>query len=67
MYMVIVARLLYANSWKGNKIPTVEDWMIKQTELTEMAKLTSLVREKTIRAFLADWKPYMDFLLKEEK
>lgn len=67
MYMVIVTRLLYANDWKGNEIPTVEDWMIKLIELTEMAKLTSLVRGKTIRTFLTDWKPYMEFLLKEEK
>lgn len=36
-------------------------------ELAEMAKLTSLIREKTISTYIADWKPLMDFLHKTEK
>lgn len=30
--------------------------------LTEMARLTSLIREKTITTFIDDWKPLIVFL-----
>lgn len=46
---------------------TLEAWRVKMRELEEMAKLTCLVRERTITAFISDWKPLIAFLLKREK
>lgn len=40
---------------------------MKVSKLAEMAKLTNLIREKTVIIFIADWKPRMDFLLKKGK
>lgn len=41
--------------------------MMKMTELAEMAIFTCFIREKTITAFVHDWKSFMDFLQKKEK
>lgn len=41
-----------AGRCKKNEMPTIEDWIIKLQELIEMAKLTSLVREKKDKDFL---------------
>lgn len=46
---------------------TMEEWLIKMLELTELAKITSLVREKTIFIFMDDWKSLTDFLHEIEK
>lgn len=32
-----------------------------------MARNTSLFRDKTITTFIADWKPFIDFLYETEK
>lgn len=37
----------------------MEEWIVKVTELTEMAKITCLVRVKTISTFIKDWKHFM--------
>ena len=55
LYMVTAVRLLYAQKWKGLTVPTAEDWLLKVGELAEMAKLMSLIREKSIARFLFDW------------
>lgn len=52
--------------WKDLTSPTVEEQMVKVMELAEMAKLTALVREKTLK-FHAVWKPLLDFLRKTGK
>lgn len=44
LYILIITRLLYAQKWKSIEIPTVEEWIIKMSELMEMAKR----REKNI-------------------
>lgn len=51
------ARLLYAQKWKGS----VEEWLVKMVEHSEMGKLASFEPRKTIFTFLADWKPLIDF------
>ena len=66
-YMIIVARLLYAQKWKDSTLPTMEEWLVKLTDFAEMDKLTSLIRERTLSTFIDDWKPLMDFLHKNEK
>lgn len=61
LYIITAARLLYAEKQKNNEVPSLKDWIIKLMALVEMARLTNLVREKK------DWKPFVDFLLKEEQ
>lgn len=41
---------------KKLEIPTTEEWIVKITELAEMAKLTYVVRDKTMCTFIRDWK-----------
>lgn len=36
-------------------------------ELTEMAKLTALNKEKKASNFVSSWKPVLDFVLKVEE
>lgn len=59
--------MLYAEKWKDSGIPTMEEWLVKVTELAEVAKLTSLIRERTITTFISGWNILMDFLLKKEE
>lgn len=44
-----------------------EAWIIKMMELIEIAKLASLVREKTIKTVLKSGSLIMEFLPKEGK
>lgn len=43
----------------------MKGWLVKLTEFAEMAKLTTLNREKSLLPFINDWKSVMDFLLKK--
>ena len=44
-YMITAARLLYAQKWKNETIPMVNEWITKVMELAEMAKLTTIIKE----------------------
>lgn len=44
------------------RLPTVKEWLVKLTDLAEMDKLTSLVREKALFTFISDWLLLTDFL-----
>lgn len=43
---IVISRLLYAR-WKNSEIPTKEEWILKIMELTKMAKLTFMTKDKT--------------------
>lgn len=58
--LTTVARLLYTQKVKGLTIPTMEEWL-KMMELADMAKLTTLIREKIISTFMPHWTPYRFF------
>lgn len=64
LYVTTAVRLLYAQKGKSLK-----EWLVNMMELSEMAKLTSLVIEKTIPTFMADWESRIDFFfgIKQEK
>lgn len=36
----------------------MEEWIVKMMELAEIAKLTALVRGRTLSKFNDDWKPH---------
>lgn len=48
-----------------SEIPKTEEWLVKMTELAEMAKLIWLVKDQHIH-LLSDWKPLWPFCLKNE-
>uniref|UniRef100_A0A8D0KLK4 Reverse transcriptase domain-containing protein n=1 Tax=Salvator merianae TaxID=96440 RepID=A0A8D0KLK4_SALMN len=60
--MITAARIVYAQKWKGEILPTVDDWLVKMMELAKMDKLTNLLRIKTVDRFYRNWKPFIDFL-----
>lgn len=64
LHMVIAAKLLYAQRWRNIDIPTMEECFGK---MSEMAKLTCLVRDKIGSTLLKGRKFFMDCLLKTEK
>lgn len=52
---------------KSSVLSATEEWSAKEVELAETAKLTSLIRGKTISTFMAGWKPIINFLPETEK
>lgn len=65
LYMTAAARLLHAQKWKSPILPTIQEWVMKMTTLAQIAKLTA--GEKTLSAFRASWKPFIDFLYEMER
>lgn len=55
--MLTAAQLL---CWKVPMIPTIEEWLIKMTELAAMAKLRALVL--SLKKFIYNWKLSVDIL-----
>lgn len=66
LYMTTATRLLLAQHWKNQALPTVEEWLVKLSELAGMAKLMAIIKEKTLIKFKKDWKPFIDFLHETE-
>lgn len=46
LYTTVAARCLYAQSWKDTQILTPEEWIMRLMELAQMAKLTTLMKDK---------------------
>ena len=67
LYMITAARLLYAQKWKNEIIPTVNEWIIKMMELAEMATLTTIIKEGSATKFIVDWKHFVEFVQEIEK
>ena len=65
--MITAARLLYAQKWKNETIPTANEWIMKMMELAEMAKLTTIIKEGSVIKFMSDWKLFIEFLQETEK
>lgn len=65
--MTTAARILYAHKWKTSALLTTEDWLLKMMEFAKMAKLTTLIREKTLSTFTSNWKLLIHFLCEMKK
>lgn len=65
LYVITAAKLLYTQRKKDMEILTVEEWLMKMAELVEIARLTCMIREKTILILTGDWKPFVDFIYKK--
>lgn len=66
-YMTTAARLSYAQYWKLNKAHTVEEWVVKVLETAEIAKLSALIKDKSLTNFRTIWNPHWTFLLRKEE
>lgn len=62
LYMATAAQLLYAQYQKDPTLLTIEEQVIKMTELAMMITLMALVREKTLKKSIYNWKSFVDFL-----
>lgn len=40
----------------------MEEWLVNMMDFAEMVKLISLIREKAVSTFIADWKTLIGFL-----
>lgn len=65
--MIIEARALYGQRWKKLTQCTEEEWLGKLSDLVELNKLASLIREQTLLTFIGDRKSLTDILCKNEK
>lgn len=50
--MITTTRLLCAQKWKDSVMPKTEEWLVKVTDLVEMAKMICLIRERP--TFISD-------------
>lgn len=50
-YTIVVARLLYAQCWKQEKIPEIGDWVQKMIHLVEMDKMTKKIKDQDSESF----------------
>lgn len=39
-----------------------EEWIVKMMKFAKMAKLITLIRDRILPNFNADWKPFIDIL-----
>ena len=66
LYMITAARMVYAQYWKKENIPTKEERMMKLMELAQMAKRTILLKDKNILKFKEMWQPILEYLYTSE-
>lgn len=67
LYMTTAAQLLYAQYWKDPTLLTIEEQVIKMTEPAMMATLMDLVRDKTLKKSIYNWKSFVDILQEMRK
>lgn len=57
------------NTWfigTDSEILMMEEWLVKMLEVAEMTELTYLITERSTTIFISQWKPLMEFLLKNK-
>uniref|UniRef100_A0A670JJJ0 Reverse transcriptase domain-containing protein n=1 Tax=Podarcis muralis TaxID=64176 RepID=A0A670JJJ0_PODMU len=61
-YAVTAARIVLAQKWKLEEIPTVEEWRTKLTEYAELDRLTGKIRYTKDQKFIKDWEKFVCYL-----
>uniref|UniRef100_A0A670IBL2 Reverse transcriptase domain-containing protein n=1 Tax=Podarcis muralis TaxID=64176 RepID=A0A670IBL2_PODMU len=61
-YAVTAARILLAQKWKQEEIPTIEEWRSKLLDYVELDKLTGKIRYAKDQKFTKDWEKLVDYL-----
>lgn len=49
--MITAARIIFAQQWKEEYLPMIEEWIIKVIDLAQMAKLTEMMKDKSLADF----------------
>lgn len=50
----------------NTQIPTNEESIVKLMELALIAKLSTLIKDKSLPSFLTIWGPFLDFMLEKD-
>uniref|UniRef100_A0A670ICM2 Reverse transcriptase domain-containing protein n=1 Tax=Podarcis muralis TaxID=64176 RepID=A0A670ICM2_PODMU len=61
-YAVTAARIVLAQKWKQEEVPTVEEWRAKLIEYAELDKLTGKIRYTKDQKFIKDWEKFVCYL-----
>ncbi|XP_053233015.1 small integral membrane protein 3 isoform X2 [Podarcis raffonei] len=58
------ARILLAQKWKQEELPTLEEWRMKLMDYAELDKLTGRIRDRRDQRFTEDWTKFTEYLEK---
>uniref|UniRef100_A0A670J1I6 Reverse transcriptase domain-containing protein n=1 Tax=Podarcis muralis TaxID=64176 RepID=A0A670J1I6_PODMU len=61
-YAVTAARVILAQKWKQQEIPTVDEWRTKVLDYAESDKLTGKIRYLRDQKFIKEWGKFVDYL-----
>lgn len=59
-YGTYAARTVYAQHWRENKVPDLEEWVIKLSETMGMESLTKYLRDRNKQEYKLDWEKNQD-------
>ena len=62
VHIVTAARMLYAQMWKQDDIPSKVNLILKIYELIEMDVLTERLREGNVKRRIESWQPFYDWV-----
>uniref|UniRef100_A0A670JGC5 Reverse transcriptase domain-containing protein n=1 Tax=Podarcis muralis TaxID=64176 RepID=A0A670JGC5_PODMU len=61
-YATTAARVLLAQNWKSEGLPTIEEWRAKLLDYAEMDKMTGKIRYSKDQRFIKDWESFTKYL-----
>uniref|UniRef100_A0A670IZE6 Reverse transcriptase domain-containing protein n=1 Tax=Podarcis muralis TaxID=64176 RepID=A0A670IZE6_PODMU len=63
-YATSAARILIAQNWKSENLPTIEEWRAKLLDYAEMDKMTGKIRYSKDQRFIEEWENFTNYLEK---
>ena len=60
--LITAARLLVAQYWKKEELPTIQEWIMKLMNLAEMAKISAYLKDHSNERYKLDWKRWIDYI-----
>lgn len=64
LYATATARILTAQNWKGEGVPSKTGWQNKLVEFAEMAQMTNRLRGNVNQDFVQKWDMFKNYLTK---
>uniref|UniRef100_A0A2D4LG50 Uncharacterized protein n=1 Tax=Micrurus spixii TaxID=129469 RepID=A0A2D4LG50_9SAUR len=65
IHVVTAAKIVFAQNWKNEKIPTEEDIIRKVLECAEMTRLTLAIKQKEQTGYYQIWECFYQWLEKK--
>lgn len=62
LYATTAARIMLAQNWKMEVIPTISDWQVKMINYAELAKITGRLRDQDEQKFHDNWNKYLTYI-----